>query len=1135
MALTTKTLEVPFQTGLAQKTDQEWLEPGAASVAQNLVKLKSGSLQKRRGYTAISNSALATPNPFTTSLTVPLVTGKRLATQAGAPILIASDQWTDAAWNVIENLGRPGFIDRMPEVYANPYEIVGSNSSGSSALTIGSVFEMDVAVTNGYELMVWSDPSGNGSCWVYLREAATFRAMLPVQQLFIGSFPGAGSGNIGIVKVIAVGNKFLITLSRATTDNNLWATTIDTTNLIGGFSASTRINTAANDSVNNVTAAVPNPYDVCPVIGDTAKFGLIYEATRAGVRTIRIVIYTLAGFVVVSDTAIDATDATWTADNGISAAASQLTALALRVDANNSDAAYAYSWRSTAPLLRVSTGIRNYPAMTNQATPVNLMGTILGSMTTTDNAVAIVTMERNGNISGNITYTVRFSPGSAVLDQGATQLPYVASYQAFNNAGAMTIASVSPRVTYGCSLWSRDQTQNSISYFVAYVPSTTQGSFFVFADDFWLDNNTGFGVTAIMPARPVAHIAPRLANPLVPTVATPLQSRVATHIAANAALGAKVFDVLFPTAANAQSVVPARVSLDFSSTLQYQATELGPDAIFASGVPSACDGQCVFELGFPYYPVIVSVTMAGGAGSLSAGSYAYIAVFEFTDSKGLKHRSARSVPFRATAAALNTATLKITQIGFTSKNKSPQTTTTVGLGPLGLIQPFFQRPGVVIKLYRTQAGGSIYTNVLANDSPIAVCYGGTVTQTITVTDGASDASIASNVLVYGDGSDGTTPGNLLDNMCGPAFQAVTVHQNRIFGVDGPRIWPSKVFTFGEGAGFNEATAFSVDDGPGNVLALASLDDKLVIFKSDRVLYMTGLGPADNGTQNDWAPPQRVASDTGIIDWRSVVTTPEGIYFMSPLGRRLLTRDLQVRPVTQFDDLDVTDPVITSALLHPSDGRVIWTANTDDSTTPRVGVIEQYDYVTGGWTTSVNNDNLGHTTRGFVSGAIATALVSSGPPAVIKTVASLLRDDGTIIRENPVGGTSLDGGLFFAYTWTSPWLKSDGIVGFSCWRTVRLMLRQLDPARITVTIAYDYPGSPLASTVRTFTAAQIQGGTVPGLIEIRPVNDRAAAMQITIADAGDTGTTTGAGFVLVGLRVDYDVESGGYRASPTQRG
>jgi hypothetical protein len=1130
-----RTIELPFETGLEQKTDQFWRDPGTSHVAQNLVKTKSKSLQKRLGLVPLP--ALGYLPQIGGGLAANPVIGKRMTSIRGNPILIGNDSWTDATFTWSEKVAAWQLTDRIPEVYVAPYEQISSANLGLS-------YQMDVAIVNGYEVIVFVDPSldsssGLGHFFFVVRDAATGALVYGQKEVLTGA-----NSMTDIVKVTAIGTTALVTYSQPTPDNNLFGLIVDCSVSPPAFGASARINTVANDSVNNVSAAFANPYDVCPVIGDASKFGLIYEATRGGTRTIRIVIYTLAGFAVVSDTAIDSNDTQWTTDNGVGATSSQLTALALRVDSGNSEAAYAYGWRTLAGATRVSTGIRNYTAMTNKATPVNLMSTVVGSMSAAnDNPPAIVTIERVGGSTNPANYSVRMSPGSGVFDQGAAQLPYIASWQAANAAGTMTVQANQPRLTVGISLWSRDVLQNGIAYCMGHVPSTTQGSFFLLADDAWNDTNSpNFPAISSFPLRLVGNIAPRLAGPLTPTVAAPKQSRVATHIPAAPQLGAGYFVTLVAVATAVQLATIARVPLDFGSALLHQGAELGPNLLVSNGSPSAFDGQYALEIAFPVYPVITSVTFGAG-GALSAGVYNWIAIYEWQDARGQKHRSGRSVPFTATATANQQATVSIAMMGYSAKAKA---FVNVGLnGPQGIVGGNFQRTLQIIKLYRTQVNGTIYNNAtgaIAGSDAASTITVDLIHTTNAVVDGNADATILSHALLYGDGSDGTSPGNILDNLCPPASQAMVVHQNRALFVDGPRIWPTKVFTAGEGAGVNEATAFSVDDGPGNVLGLASMDDKLILFKSDRLLYMTGLGPSDNGTGNDWSPPQRIASDCGLVDWRSIVSTPQGIYFMSPVGRRLLTRDLQVVPVSIVEDLDTTYPVVTSAVIHPALGRVLWTQCTDNTTTPRVGAMVIHDYVTDSWTSATYSDNSGnHNTVGMVSAAIASIQTSAGPPATIKQGYHILRADGTVLREDITTGHSFDGnvagsGVYFVFgTWTSPWLKGDGFQGWMAWRLLRVSLQVLDPAGVTISIAYNY--NPGAIDTRSFTASQISVMTQQGvaLFEIRPSQPRAASMQVTIVDSLDGSSVTGAGFRFEHVRVDYDVEIGGYRAPSGQRG
>lgn len=1148
--MATKTIEVPMAGSLEQKTDS--LQSNNPETVLNLVRTKLGSLRKRTGLDQLPSTTRINRGQVSGQWAVTPVGGRRMFARRGRPYAVINDAFKDLIVGYDEAQTVWYGHGRLPEVAISPFDLIAAPSPWFLVTGPLPITQIDMAAnTGGYECVVWADPNlstagaSAPTIWALIRHQATGERIGPVQQLS----PGAG-GPAAMIRVIACGTVFILAWSGAS-NTSIRAATFDTSNIATGWSSFSSINGSAADSVVN-GAYSPNPFDITPVVGDVTRFGLIYEATRAGTRTIRVIVYTTA-FALVSDTAIDANDATWTTDNGVSAAASALSACALRVDSGVGEVAYAYAWRNTTPLTRVSCGIFNYPGMTAKATALNLMSSVNGSMSaSTDGSPRLVTLERVQSGFNANNYVVRMSPGSnsagmPAYDQQvggtANPVPYIASWQVQQSAGAVAfINAQGARQTTGVMLASRDVVVNGLSYLVGALISSTQGSMFLYADDVWKDPSSSAasgsgpygGFASYTPLRLVGSLAVRLQSPMSPAGSAPtLMTPMHIVSAANAPGAQSAFRTCVPIALSANALGVAVYTLEFNSQQTHQSAELGGAVILASGSPQSFDGRRPIDIAFSAYPVIQNALQAG-AGSLTPSStYSYLAVFEWQDAMGVRHRSARSVPRTVTLdGAHNAATVTILPVLPSSKWLIPDSVSSApGFDPEGGLESGDQP--MVIKLYRTQAGGTTYYNVVAGDGPIAFAGTGNAS-TISYTDLLADTVLASHTKVYGDGTDGTTPGNILDNLCPPSFQGVITHQNRIFGVDGPRVWPSKVLTAGEGPGFNEATLFSVDDGPGDLTALASIDDKLILFKSDRVLYMTGLGPADNGTQNDWSPPTRIASDTGCNDWRSVVVTPRGVLFQSADGRRMLTRDLQVVPVTNVETFDQAQPTTVAALLHPTTGRAVFVQNTDDFSNPRLGGLVLRDYVTDTWSTAQYNDGA-RANRGWVSGVIADAQSSAGPPAVMRPVLYLLREDGLVMRE-ATNGSSLDAGGFVAYTWTSPWIKSDGLVGFSNWSLVRLFLQKLDNAQVTVTIAYDYPGSPLASTVRTFTTAQIVSSQVlPGLIEIRPEKTRAAALQITVTDNVDTGTNTGAGFSLQAVRVDYDVEPGGYRAGATQRG
>src|SRR5262249_1969702 len=83
------------------------------------------------------------------------------------------------------------------------------------------------------------------------------------------------------------------------------------------------------------------------------------------------------------------------------------------------------------------------------------------------------------------------------------------------------------------------------------------------------------------------------------------------------------------------------------------------------------------------------------------------------------------------------------------------------------------------------------------------------------------------------------------------------------------------------------------DQAGACTALASLDDKMIVFKADQIYQITGNRPNATGQGGTLSTPQLISRDCGCIDWRSVVRGPAGIYFLSATGIYLLDRGLNV--------------------------------------------------------------------------------------------------------------------------------------------------------------------------------------------------------------------------------------------------
>ena len=199
-------------------------------------------------------------------------------------------------------------------------------------------------------------------------------------------------------------------------------------------------------------------------------------------------------------------------------------------------------------------------------------------------------------------------------------------------------------------------------------------------------------------------------------------------------------------------------------------------------------------------------------------------------------------------------------------------------------------------IYRTQANQSALYRVSSLTDPGLNSVNGS---DYYFTDSLSDAELAKRPKLY------TQPllanGGILttvENQPAPPTGLIVLHRNRIFlipSTDALTLWFSKNIAPATPVAFSDTFTQSIDPRGGPVTALATIDDKLLLFKGDRIFFMVGQGPDDLGQNNDLINGAiLITTDCGCIEPRSVVGTPVGIMFQSRKGIYLIDRSLAVQ-------------------------------------------------------------------------------------------------------------------------------------------------------------------------------------------------------------------------------------------------
>ena len=330
------------------------------------------------------------------------------------------------------------------------------------------------------------------------------------------------------------------------------------------------------------------------------------------------------------------------------------------------------------------------------------------------------------------------------------------------------------------------------------------------------------------------------------------------------------------------------VIMDFDDPDIGQSAQLGENLLINSGYLQCYDGMSIFESGFHLYPDHVTAAQGSGTSTLASGTYRYRVVYEWTDNKNQRHRSAPSSIVSVTIASNKTIDITVPTLFITDRKGT--------------------RSNVVISVYRTTLGGTLFNKI--NGGPF---YNDTSSITKVINDTTTDADLVENELLY-------TTGNVVESISPPAGKFIERFKNRMFlaGLeDENSIWFSKEHQPNQAVEFSDVFVITVDDTGGAITGLATLDDKLVIFKESTIFVLMGDGPLPTGAQNQFNVPQIITTDVGAVSNVSIVKSRDGLMFKSNKGIYLLDRGMNVSyvgaDVEQWNDLTITSATVIDDL------------------------------------------------------------------------------------------------------------------------------------------------------------------------------------------------------------------------------
>ena len=436
-------------------------------------------------------------------------------------------------------------------------------------------------------------------------------------------------------------------------------------------------------------------------------------------------------------------------------------------------------------------------------------------------------------------------------------------------------------------------------------------------------------------------------------------------------------------------------------------SKLGDNFFISSGMLLEYDGKNLMESSFITPCAIRSVASNAGAG-IAAGTYSFVAVYEYLDANGQRSQSAPSDPSSIT-------------IGGAVASFTVNVATYIG------------RKGqfVAVVLYMTTNGGSTYYR------QSQLYSGNTVLTTFTV----SSVVDGSTEVLY-------TTGGVVANDPPPPTKYICSHQERLYAIDAD--YPNQI-SYTKKSGINKSAEWSVffkiylsasDIKRANeLIGLASLNEKLIILRKSSLYYLSGDGPNDLGEQNNFTEPELISSDLGCIESQSIIATPRGILFKSAKGIYLLDPSLNPNyigsPVEEYN----SEEVIASALVENKN--IVYF-----QTTSRIMI---YDYLIDRWSV----DTI----------AAIGLTIFNNKPVILKSANTISFESTAYADQFGVTTTGI------AMLVETGWIKTTGIQDFGRIVNALILGKYKSAHTLRVDVYYDYVETVASSYDLTHNVAQ----------------------------------------------------------------
>lgn len=481
------------------------------------------------------------------------------------------------------------------------------------------------------------------------------------------------------------------------------------------------------------------------------------------------------------------------------------------------------------------------------------------------------------------------------------------------------------------------------------------------------------------------------------------------------------------------TVVTVEFQKFVSKAIEFQNIKFIPN-----GVNLIYDGTRFFPHGFVGIPNATALTNGGGSVS---GTQLYKVVYKMIDNRGNIYRSGPSFEAGVVTSS-NTVTITIAN-----------TIRTLGLT-------------YKAEVYRAEETEAIYRYV----GEVSLSVGD-----VTYQDSVSDATLKNRQPAFLYTSSGSNGVEELENSNISGSRSVAWHNGRIFSISGPSnvLRHSKKYVIGEGVAFADEFIYYIEDNQArraqDIIALASLDSKLVIFKENSTLVIYGEGPDNGGNNSDFTDAEIINADVGCIDSRSIVLTGVGVLFQSSKGIYLMGRDLSTKYIGRGIEAYAQEEIIDAELME--DRNVV-------RFTTKSGLYLIYNTFFQQWTWSDKAE------------LAVSAFSRLGTYGYVDSNAQVYIENQTLFRKD---------GAFIEPSFNTGWIKLNGIQGFQRVSNLMFQGEYIDDHQLKIEVFYDYENS----SPDEYTISPQIGERYQFSVHLRRQKCQAMRVKVTCVDTGAT--------------------------------